>query len=207
MKTINTQRQFGKRKAFSAILITLVLVGAGLGMTFAAIFTLTDVFESSSSIASVTVSNQQLRVLGSETYLSLNIKNVGTEKIEIDRTYLLYDNVGNAPFGPGTDVTDSIVAISTIDGTCAGAETTLGTLDSPQPATKAACESTTLGKVGTWSFDVISIDIDPGATVSIRGPIEDSGSILLEKGETFAVIIEGKSGDNNLSETITTRAR
>ena len=117
MKTINTQRQFGKRKAFSAILITLVLVGAGLGMTFAAIFTLTDVFESSSSVVAVSITNPQLRVLGSDSYLTMNIKNVGTDAIVVQEGVLLVGVVassGNVAAGvnPSVDMITTDITLS-----------------------------------------------------------------------------------------------
>ena len=73
-----------------------MLVGAGLGMTFAAIFTLTDVFESSSNVAALSISNTQLRVLGDDTYLSLNVKNVGTQSVTVTQTVLLQEHAKTA---------------------------------------------------------------------------------------------------------------
>ena len=231
MKTINTQRQFGKRKAFSAILITLVLVGAGLGMTFAAIFTLTDVFESSSSLQSLNLNNGQLRVLGNaDTYLTLNVKNIGTEPFILTKAVVLHDvstlrpGVGESNNFVLDDIATEHSTIVSVDPTVRSqqlimdAQQAIIVNPSSTPLQITAAEATFGVAQGARNTAIVNLittqnlglNVPSGNTISIKGEIINGANptgMALVKGETFLVQIEGFSGEESIFESTTLRAR
>lgn len=178
-----------KRRAVSAI----VGIMLGLGLTAVAaggLYVMTsDLSDSAVSISSVEIQNVRAYNTGNEAYMSLSVKNTGTDAVTVNAVELLLD------------------CDETNDGTAADQGDECGddaatSVPSPQVAVPGGLAST----------DLVTSDIvlAPGATASESGTIKaaDGTKVVLALGQEYLVEIEGVAASGEpVIQTATVRPR
>ena len=97
----------GKRRGFSPILAVLILIGITVVAAGQLTGTFNDLTGTASQTANIDIIDPQLRVLGDETYLTLSIKNTGTEAGTIDHVVILH---GTVSLNPDTTIITAYIA-------------------------------------------------------------------------------------------------
>ena len=172
----------GKRRGFSPILAVLILIGITVVAAGQLTGTFNDLTGTASQTANIDIIDPQLRVLGDETYLTLSIKNTGTEAGTIDHVVILHGTVSPNP--DTTIITDYIAS-----------------------AGSYSWKETPSLEIGTRITD----NLAPGDTVSVKGKVIDTTTgataLKLEKGVDYLIEVTADIDGNDVVKSFGVRAR
>lgn len=191
-KTKLTTSIMARRRAAANLLGLAVGIGLTIALGGLVYSMATGVFDSASTIATVEIQNARAYNTGDQAYISLSIKNTGTDAVTIETIEVLLDcSVAN----------DGAAAALTTGTECGDATAT--TVPDPQVA----------GPGGLSSADMLTTDLtlEPGAAASASGTVETSvGStdVAFTLGQEYLIEIEGETAAGEpLIQTATVRPR
>ena len=206
-----TTKSITKKRRMVANLLGIIVgialtaaIGGGLWLTSS------DILDSASSIASIEIQGLRLFVTGDETYLSMNVKNTGTEAAtDLYVRALLECNANNGVAAAGVVANTS--------------------LDPPQPAldddwdcstnqAKATpSETVKPGSLQSYIIGAKISELTPGETSSVSGAVKVYAAtggttagfaVKLVSGDEYLIQIDGKNADGEpIAQTATTRVR
>ncbi len=175
-----------KRRALSPILAVMLLLGLTVVGAGTAAVLFSDVSDNALSVSAVEINDARAYNTGDQAYMSLGVKNTGTNAAEDLKVSVLLECNGGSGAGSGYE-------------TCSTAKLGKG-----------------LGPGGFKSEDVGTItDLAPGQSASVSGIIQISNGtgtapapVRMSAGEQYVIQVEGRtSSDEVIVQTATVRVR
>ena len=202
----------GKRRGFSPILAVLILIGITVVAAGQLTGTFNDLTGTASQTANIDIIDPQLRVLGSETYISFNVKNTGTESVDINNAYVLTVDPTIIPpgndIGPGATISDTLIttAFSLAPGQTSKVSGTVSSMTVLTVLPDRCIDASNNVLSNGANQAACDIAHTPPGTTTFH-PATSTNDLKLEKGSIFAIEVAGDIDGTEIIKSSSTRAR